>query len=73
MQRIGYRKIAIRAINKSPRNCVNCGRTGKYHVTFEDMNGRLCVTLCEKCKDKQYRELRLQSRFDWPNSRWRKG
>lgn len=51
---------------QKPAKCVSCGEEGFYRVTFKDYWGKLTVTLCEECSNKQYEELKLQSRLDWP-------
>jgi len=68
MNRTGRRKIQRDRNGGKPAKCASCGEKGEYRVTFEDNWGKLIVTLCEKCATKQYEELELQSRLDWPRS-----
>ena len=66
MKKTGYRKIQENRNGGKPHKCVSCGGKGKYRVTFEDSWGKLIVTLCGVCEQKDYTELNLQSRLDWP-------
>lgn len=66
MEKTGKRRASAERMNKGPRKCANCGGAGTWHVTFQDSWGKLIVTLCEECATKQYEELKLQSRLDWP-------
>lgn len=66
MKKVGYRVIKTERMNAKPRKCVNCGGKGIFKVMFQDEWGKLIVTLCKDCATKQYEELHLQSRLDWP-------
>lgn len=66
MEKIGKIKIHKGRNGGKPRKCVNCGGKGRFLVTFKDYWGKLIVTLCEECAGKEYGELKLQSRLNWP-------
>lgn len=66
MQRTGRERIRRDRNGGKPRKCVSCGGKGVFRVTFEDVWGKLIITLCEECATKNYAELKLQSRLDWP-------
>jgi len=65
MEKTGYRRIDKNRNGGKPVRCSNCGGDGFARVTFEDMYGKLEVTLCEECAKLKYGQLKLQSRFDW--------
>lgn len=66
MKRTGKVRIQKNRNGEKPSVCANCGGKGRFRVTFEDNFGKVIITLCEVCATKQYEELKLQSRFDWP-------
>jgi len=66
MEKTGRVRLQNKGITGSPARCMNCGGEGIYRVRFEDMYGKLEVTLCEECAKLKYGQLKLQSRFDWP-------
>lgn len=66
MERIGYTIIHKDRNGGKPPKCVNCGGKGGFRVTFKDYWGKLTVTLCKECAWKEYGELKLQSRLNWP-------
>lgn len=66
MEKTGRRRIQKNRNGGKPAKCANCGGEGVYKVTFEDMYGKLIVTLCEECEKLRYGQLNLQSRLDWP-------
>jgi len=66
MKRTGRERIQRNRNRGKPAKCVSCGGKGEYRVTFKDNWGKLIVTLCEDCATKEYTELKLQSRLDWP-------
>lgn len=66
MEKIGYQVIHKSRNGEKPAKCVNCGGKGVFRVTFEDTWGKLIVTLCDECRRKEYKDLKLQSRLDWP-------
>lgn len=66
MKKIGYTIIDKERNGGKPAKCVNCGGKGSFHVTFKDYWGKLTVTLCKECAGKEYGELKLQSRLNWP-------
>lgn len=66
MEKTGRRRIPDYEQAQKNRRCANCGGEGEYKITYEDMYGKLVVTLCEKCEWLEYGELKLQSRFAWP-------
>jgi len=65
VEKTGRRRIQKKGRNGNPAKCTNCGREGVYRVRFEDMYGKVEVTLCECCDKLRYEQLKLQSRFDW--------
>jgi len=65
MQRTGRVRIKRGKDKKTVWKCWNCGGKGTYRVRFEDMYGKLEVTLCEDCAGLEYGQLKLQSRFEW--------
>jgi len=65
MEKTGYTVINKNRNGGKPTKCTNCGGKGRFRVTFEDMYGKLEVTLCEECSKLKYGQLKLQSRFDW--------
>jgi len=66
MEKTGYRRIDKNREGEKPARCTNCGEEGTLRVIYEDMYGKLEVTLCEECSKLKYGQLKLQSRFDWP-------
>jgi len=66
MEKTGWEKIQNNRKKGKPVSCANCGAKGEYMVTFEDNWGRLTVSLCEDCSQKEYGELKLQSKLIWP-------
>jgi hypothetical protein len=66
MMRKGRMPIHKNRNGGKPGRCVGCGKKGVFRVTFEDDWGKLIVTLCKNCSTKEYVELKLQSRLDWP-------
>lgn len=66
MIKIGYTRINKKRNFGKPAKCANCGGKGSFRVTFKDIWGKLIVTLCKECANKNYEELNLQSRLDWP-------
>lgn len=66
MKRIGYTSVRQNKDRHKKLYCHNCGRPGKFKVVFRDSIGLVVVTLCEKCLWKDYRELKLQRRLDFP-------
>lgn len=66
MEKIGRMRIHKNRNGGKPAKCVNCGGKGRFYVTFKDHWGKLIVTLCEECSLKEYGELKLQSRLNWP-------
>ena len=66
MEKTGRQKVSVLRMDKKPRRCVNCGGNGEYKVTFEDIWGKLIVTLCEECSMKRYEDLKLQTSLNWP-------
>jgi len=66
MERTGRQIINRNRNGGKPAKCANCGGKGIFKVTFEDNWGRLIVTLCDECSRKEYEDLKLQSRLDWP-------
>lgn len=66
MKKVGYTIINKNRNGGKPAMCANCGGKGSFRVTFKDPWGKLIVTLCKDCATKQYKELNLQSRLDWP-------
>jgi excinuclease UvrABC ATPase subunit len=67
MEKIGMVKIQKNRNGGKPARCANCSGDGAYDVTFQDYWGKLIVTLCEDCATKQYEELELQTRLNWPS------
>lgn len=65
MKRTGRQRIKRERNGGKPVKCANCGEKGEYKVTFEDMYGKLIVTLCEECWKLEYGQLKLQARFEW--------
>ena len=65
MEKTGRRRISENRNGGKPAVCKNCWGKGVYKVTFEDLYGKLTVTLCEECEKLKYGQLKLQSRFDW--------
>jgi len=66
MERIGRQVIHKDRNGGKPAKCMSCGAKGRFRVIFKDHWGKLIVTLCEDCSHKEYGELKLQSRLDWP-------
>lgn len=66
MIKIGYTRINKNGKGGRPAKCANCGGKGSFKVTFEDNWGKLIIILCKECANKNYEELRLQSKLDWP-------
>jgi len=66
MEQIGYRRIDKNSNGGKPAKCISCGGKGEFKVTFEDNCGKLIGTLCDECRQKEYKELNLQSRLNWP-------
>ena len=66
MEKTGRRRIRKDRNRGLPAVCMNCGAEGEYRVTYEDLWGKLTVTLCTECEKLNYEKLKLQSRFDWP-------
>lgn len=66
MERTGKMRIQKKRDGGKPAVCANCGADGSLRVTFEDSFSKMTITLCEACSSKQYGELKLQSRLDWP-------
>jgi len=64
MEKTGWHRLPTKCKIKEMVKCMNCGRKGVYRVTFEDMYGKLTVTLCEDCSKLRYGQLKLQSRFE---------
>jgi hypothetical protein len=48
---------------------MNCGGRGVYKVIYEDMYGKLVLTLCEECEKLEYGQLKVQTQLDWPRAR----
>ena len=46
--------------------CACCHKWARNRVTFEDNYGKLVLLLCNECAEKEYKELLLQGRLDWP-------
>jgi hypothetical protein len=59
MKKTGRRRIQKKGNGGKPAICMNCGGEGEYRVTFEDMYGKLTVTLCEECEKFKYGQLKL--------------
>lgn len=66
MKNIGRQRMQGNRNRGKPATCVNCGGKGSFRVTFKDNWGKLIVTLCDECAGKEYKDLQLQSRLDWP-------
>ena len=66
MLKIGKQRIHRNRNGGKPAECANCGGKGGFRVTFKDNWGKLIVSLCEECANKEYEELQLQSRLNWP-------
>lgn len=66
MEKTGRQRIQKNRNGGKPARCANCGKEGVYRVRFEDMYGKLTVTLCEECAGAKYGQLKLQSRVEWP-------
>ena len=66
MEKIGYTVIHKARNGGKPARCANCGGNAVFRVTFKDTWGKLIVALCARCAGKEYEELKLQSRLDWP-------
>jgi len=66
MQKTGSVRIQRTRRDGKPRRCVNCGGKGEFRVTFKDSWGKLIVTLCDDCSKREYEDLRLQSRLQFP-------
>ena len=66
MQRLGYVRIREDILRSEKIHCRSCGGTAKYRVTFKDNIGTVVVTLCEKCINLEYEELKLQNRLNFP-------
>ena len=66
MVKTGWRELILRPGEKTSIFCQACGVVARKRVTFEDNFGRLHVSLCDECAEKEYRELMLQGRFKWP-------
>ena len=66
MKKMGYKAIPWQERETKKPKCANCGGKGTARVTFEDTWGKLIVTLCDECRKKEYEDLKLQSRLDWP-------
>jgi len=65
MEKTGFRRIKPERCDKKPKKCTNCGGKGEFRVIFEDMYGKLEVTLCEECSKLKYGQLKLQTMLDW--------
>lgn len=68
MEKTGRQRIQKSRNRGKPAKCKNCGGEGVYKVTFEDMYGKLIVTLCEGCERLRYEQLKVQTVFQWPAS-----
>ena len=66
MEKVGMMRIKVNRINRKPRKCMSCSGEGEYRVIYKDYWGKLTVTLCGKCANKQYEDLGLQSRLKLP-------
>jgi len=66
MHKTGYGKIEKRNGNHADPVCQSCKAKATKRVKFEDNWGRLIVSLCDKCAEKDYYELLTQGRFSWP-------
>ena len=66
MEKTGRQRIPKACYGGKPARCMNCGAEGEYRVTYEDLWGKLTVTLCTECEQLNYEKLKLQSRLDWP-------
>jgi len=66
MKKTGYAEINYKKENIGRVTCQSCKAIATKRVTFEDLYGKLVVSLCEECADKNYFELILQGRFSWP-------
>lgn len=66
MRKIGWTVIHKSRVGGKPASCVSCGRKANRRVTFRDNFGKVTVTLCNFCAQKDYMDLKLQTRFDWP-------
>lgn len=64
MHKIGRRRIQKNRNGGKPAECANCREEGIFRVSFQDRFGRIIVTLCERCADKEYKDLQLQIRFE---------
>lgn len=69
MRKIGYTVIDKNRIGGKPASCMSCGRKAKSRVTFSDAFGKVTVSLCKICAQRNYEDLKLQTRFDWPGKR----
>lgn len=69
MRKIGYTVIHKRRDRGKPASCMSCGREAYSRVTFSDSYGKVTVSLCKCCAQKNYEDLRLQTRFDWPGKK----
>lgn len=66
MRKIGYTVIHKSRNGGKPASCMSCGRKANSRVTFSDKYGKVTITLCKYCAQKDYVDLNLQARFDWP-------
>lgn len=66
MKRLGYVKIREGIVRSEKIRCRSCGNTAEYRVTFRDEIGSVVITLCKNCLHKEYGELKLQRRLQFP-------
>jgi transcription elongation factor Elf1 len=69
MRRIGWTVIHKNRNGGKPARCVNCGKKANSRVTFSDRYGKVTVALCKYCAQRDYVDLYLQTRFDWPEKK----
>ena len=66
VQKTGWRKIDYSQGGQKLITCQSCLAIATKRVTFEDLYGKLVVSLCDECAEKEYAELLTQGRFSWP-------
>jgi hypothetical protein len=66
MRKVGYRNITDAVLAQKKPGCMSCNALATKRVTFRDDWSLLRVNLCDECAKKEYDNLRLQTRIDWP-------
>jgi len=66
MKKTGWKKINYSQGKQKLFTCQSCKAIATKRVTFEDLYGKLIISLCDECAEKDYVELLTQGRFSWP-------